>query len=268
MNLFSNFNKFGKKKALVFKDTEISYSELEGFTIKNNVFDKDSLVLLINDNSIESIMFYVLIMKSKNISLMLIENNTNEKSILEILENYQHDYLILPKKKYKYFYNTFFSILEIGSYLVLKNKKLITKNINTDNKLMLTTSGSLGSSKFVRLSLNNLKFNSKQIIEYLKIEKKDKIITTMPMSYSYMLSIINTHLESGASIYINHSSIFQREFWNYFDKNKINSFSGVPYHFHILEKNNFKFLNSNYLKYITCAGGKLDERIIKKFILL
>ena len=53
MNLFSNFNKFGKKKALVFKDTEISYSELEGFTIKNNVFDKDSLVLLINDNSIE-----------------------------------------------------------------------------------------------------------------------------------------------------------------------------------------------------------------------
>ena len=41
MNLFSNFNKFGKKKALVFKDTEISYSELEGFTIKNNVFDKD-----------------------------------------------------------------------------------------------------------------------------------------------------------------------------------------------------------------------------------
>ena len=151
MNLFSNFNKFGKKKALVFKDTEISYSELEGFTIKNNVFDKDSLVLLINDNSIESIMFYVLIMKSKNISLMLIENNTNEKSILEILENYQHDYLILPKKKYKYFSNTFFSILEIGSYLVLKNKKLITKNINTDNKLMLTTSGSLGSSKFVRL---------------------------------------------------------------------------------------------------------------------
>ena len=124
MNLFSNFNKFGKKKALVFKDTEISYSELEGFTIKNNVFDKDSLVLLINDNSIESIMFYVLIMKSKNISLMLIENNTNEKSILEILENYQHDYLILPKKKYKYFYNTFFSILEIGSYLVLKNKKI------------------------------------------------------------------------------------------------------------------------------------------------
>ena len=57
----------------------------------------------------------------------------------------------------------------------------------------------------------------------------------MPMSYSYMLSIINTHLESGASIYINHSSIFQ-EFWNYFDKNKINSFSGVPYHFHILRK--------------------------------
>ena len=60
--------------------------------------------------------------------------------------------------------------------MILKNKKLITKNINTDNKLMLTTSGSLGSSKFVRLSLNNLKFNSKQIIEYLKIRKKIKLL--------------------------------------------------------------------------------------------
>lgn len=79
-----------------------------------------------------------------------------------------------------------------------------------------------------------------------------------------MLSIINTHLETGATIYINQNSIFQREFWDCFEKNKINSFSGVPYHFQILEKNNFKFLNTNYIKYITCAGGKLDERIIKK----
>ena len=43
-------------------------------------------------------MLYVLLMKSKNVSLMLIESNTNEKSIFEILRNYQHDYLILPKK--------------------------------------------------------------------------------------------------------------------------------------------------------------------------
>ena len=61
MSLFNNLKKFGKKKALVFKDNEISYLELETFSKKNNFFNKSSLVLLVNDNSMESIMFYVLI---------------------------------------------------------------------------------------------------------------------------------------------------------------------------------------------------------------
>ena len=264
MNLFSNFNKFGRKNAIVSENSEISYLELDNFSKKNDIFNKYSLVLLINDNSMESVMLYVLVMKSKNVSLMLVENNTNEKSISEILEKYHHDYVILPRKKFKYKNSKFNSLLEIGHFSIFKNQSNKIKNINTNHKLMLTTSGSLGSSKFVSLSIENLKFNSKQIIEYLNIKKNDNIITTMPMSYSYMLSIINTHLETGATVYINQNSVFQREFWDFFKKKKINSFSGVPYHFQILEKNNFKFLNTNYLKYITCAGGKLDERIIKK----
>ena len=264
MSLFNNLNKFGRKKAIVFKNTEITYSELENFYKKNNILSKNSLVLLINDNSMESVMLYVLLMKSKNVSLMLIESNTNEKSIFEILRNYQHDYLILPKNKFKYYNNKFKFLLKIGNYLILESQKFKIKDINSLNKLMLTTSGSLGSSKFVSLSLNNLKFNSKQIIEYLNLKKNHNVITTMPISYSYMLSIINTHLEIGATIHINQNSIFQREFWDYFKEKKINSFSGVPYHFQILEKNNFKFLNTNYLKYITCAGGKLEEKVMKK----
>ena len=264
MNLFNNLNKFGEKKAIVSNYKEISYLELEKFSKINNFFNKNSLVLLLNDNSIESVMLYVLLMKSKNASLMLIENNTNEKSISEILKNYQHDYIFLPKEKFKFLNNSFDIIKEIGHFLVLKNKRNKIIDVNISNKLLLTTSGSLGSSKFVSLSLKNLKFNSSQIVEYLKIKNNDNIITTMPMSYSYMLSIINTHLETGATVFINKNSILQRDFWDYFKKKKINSFSGVPYHFQILEKNNFKFLRTNDLKYITCAGGSLDQRIIKK----
>ena len=264
MSLFNKLDKFGKKKAIVSNNKEISYFELENFFKKNNIFNKNSLVLLLNDNSIESVMLYVLLMKSKNVCLMLIENSTYEKSISEIHKNYQHDYIILPKEKFKFFNNGFNALTEIGHFIVLKNKKNKIKNINKHHKLLLTTSGSLGTSKFVSLSIKNLKFNSIQIVDYLNIKNNDNVVTTMPMSYSYMLSIINTHLETGATIFINQNSIFQREFWDYFKEKKINSFSGVPYHFQILEKNNFKFLETNYLKYITCAGGSLDQKIIKK----
>ena len=64
----------------------------------------------------------------------------------------------------------------------------------------MPTSGSMGNSKFVKLSSENIKKNTNDIIKYLRIKKKDRTITNMPFNYSYMLSVINTHIESGASI--------------------------------------------------------------------
>ena len=265
MKLFSNLKKFGSKIALIEKDKKISFNELETYKRGIHSFKPNSLVLLINDNSFESLKFYIVLMKLDKISLMLIDNNTNINSVNETINVYKHEYIILPKSKFKFIKKDAEIISVDGHYLLLKSNKFNNLiKINHNNKLMLTTSGTLGSSKFVKLSNENLKFNSNQIIKYLNIKKNDQVITTMPVSYSYMLSIINTHLDSGCTIHLNNKSIFQREFWEYFKKKKINSFSGVPYHFQILEKNNFKFLETSSLKYITCAGGKLEKRIINK----
>ena len=43
-----------------------------------------------------------------------------------------------------------------------------------------------------------------------------------------MLSIINTHLEIGASIIVSKYSLIEKEFWQIFKNNKITSFNGVP----------------------------------------
>ena len=87
----------------------------------------------------------------------------------------------------------------------------------------------MGSTKFVKLSKSNLKHHTDNIINYLKINKKDFTITNLPISYSYMLSIINTHFEVGASIIISKYSLIEKEFWKIIKKSKITSFNGVPY---------------------------------------
>ncbi len=61
-------------------------------------------------------------------------------------------------------------------------------------------SGSTGSPKFVKLSYSNLLDNASKIAQYLNIKSSDRPITTMQPSYSYGLSIINSHLIKGASI--------------------------------------------------------------------
>ena len=105
--------------------------------------------------------------------------------------------------------------------------------------LLLSTSGSLGDPKCVKLTYKNIKKNSSDIIDYLKIDSKDRTITTLPINYSYGLSIINTHLIAGASIILNKKTLIDKDFWKIFHKNKVNNFNGVPYTFEILRKIGF-----------------------------
>ena len=70
----------------------------------------------------------------------------------------------------------------------------------------------MGSVKFAKLSRKNIKHNTDTIIKYLKINKNDSAITNLPISYSYMISIINTHFEKGGSIIISNYSLIEKNF--------------------------------------------------------
>ncbi len=73
--------------------------------------------------------------------------------------------------------------------------------LHDDLALLLTTSGSTGSPKLVRQSYENLVANTASIIEaYLNITEQERPITTLPMEYTYGLSVINSHLAAGASL--------------------------------------------------------------------
>ena len=132
--------------------------------------------------------------------------------------------------------------------------------------LLLTTSGTTGDPKFVRLSYGNFLNNIRNIIKSIKIKKSDTVITTLPISYSYGLSIINTFLYSGSKIFINEKSVMDKNFWNLYKKFKPSHFYGVPFTFEILSKFNFKYLYSVNLKTIAVAGGKLDQTLFKKLV--
>ena len=94
--------------------------------------------------------------------------------------------------------------------------------------LLLSTSGTTQSPKFVRLSSLNLQSNTNNIIKYLKINSKHTTITTMSMAYSYGLSIINTHLSSGGTIVLNNSKVIERKFWDKIKMNRVTNINAVP----------------------------------------
>lgn len=131
--------------------------------------------------------------------------------------------------------------------------------------LLMTTSGSTGSPKLVRQSKENVFINAAAIVDYLEIGEFDRAITTLPMSYTYGLSIVNSHLLAGAELLLTDISIMQREFWKFFHKEKATSFAGVPYTYEMLKRLKFTDMMLPSLKYMTQAGGRLRNDLHKEF---
>ena len=141
----------------------------------------------------------------------------------------------------------------------------ITK-CHPDLAVCLTTSGSTGSPKLVRLTLRNIIANAKSIAKYLHIDTNERPITMLPMYYSYGLSIINSHLLKGATILLTDKSYAQREFWNFLRENVATSMSGVPYTWEMLRRLRFMRMDLPSVRTMTQAGGKLNAEIALEYI--
>jgi acyl-CoA synthetase (AMP-forming)/AMP-acid ligase II len=131
--------------------------------------------------------------------------------------------------------------------------------------LLLSTSGSTGSKKLVRLSLDNLRSNAASIAQYLGIDVTEKPITTLPMHYSYGLSIVNSHLLSGAEILLTDESIIGRIFWPFARDFGATSFGGVPLTYQLLNRMGLEQMDLPALRYFTQAGGRLDTSLVRHF---
>jgi len=131
--------------------------------------------------------------------------------------------------------------------------------------LLLTTSGSTGSPKFVRQSHNNIRANTDSIVAYLALTERERPITTLPMNYTYGLSILNSHLDVGATILLTDKGVAQKEFWNFFREQGATSFGGVPYTYEMLDRMRFTRMDLPSLTTLTQAGGKLLPQLHQKY---
>ena len=252
-------NQYKDNNALILENDElISYNELikkiEDFS-KN--IKKRSLIFLLCKNNFESIVGYLGSIKS-NCVISLIDEKINDDSFIKLVDNYHPDFIFFNKKRLNNLDN-YSTSYTFKSFELLEAKKKTEKKLNDNLALLISTSGSTGTSKLVRQSADNLNDNINSITQYLNISQKDISITTLPMSYVYGLSIINTHLNQGASIVLNNKSVIEKEFWHKLEKNKVTNFGGVPYTYSILEKIKLKNFNLSSLKYTTQAGGKINK---------
>ena len=266
MNIFENITeRYASNNAVINDDGEsISYAKLDELSkYLERKIPKRSLVFSLNRNSLGSLVGYFSFMRNKVVPLML-EVNIDFELLEKLISTYTPQYLWLPTTNVSKFpeAQVVCSLLDY-SLVKLNNSGIIT--LNDDLALLLATSGSTGSPKLVMISYENIQSNALSILDYLAIDQNERPITTLPMSYSFGISIINSHFYAGATLLLTDRSFFDREFWAFLKKQKATSLSGVPYTFEMLKKLRFFRMELPSLVTLTQAGGKLNDELNKEF---
>lgn len=219
------------------------------------------LVFILATNCLASITGYLGCLRSRN-PVALLPASIQPQLLGKLLQAYQPNYIWLPCARACEISQP--RIFESGEYsLIAYSAEPI--EIYRDLALLMTTSGSTGSPKFVRQSYRNLAANAESISDCLKIEKSDRAITTLPMHYVYGLSVINSHLHSGASVALTDASVIEKRFWDFFKSSAATTISGVPYTYELLKRLNWQRMDLPSLRVLTQAGGKLSPEMVRHF---
>ena len=225
---------------------------------------RKSLGLLLAQNRYECLALYLAALNA-DCALMMLDASLNPSLLSEFLATYQPDWIftLQPAPDFAGYQPSESS--EPGLYVSTHTRDL---DLHPDLALLLNTSGSTGSPKLVRLTLANLQANASSIAEYLQLTSSERPITSLPMPYSYGLSVLNSHLLAGASIVFSEDSVLRRDFWDAIDRNGCTSFAGVPYTYQLLLQAGLLAKRGNSLTTLTQAGGKLDETSVRKMLAL
>lgn len=218
----------------------------------------NNLVFLLCRNTPGALLTYLGALKSAAIPLLL-DAAMPAELLRGILDRYRPAFLVAPAGME----TGFCSCGAVRDYALLRTE-WEGPPLADKLKLLLTTSGSTGSPKLVRLSAENLDSNADAIAEYLNIDDAERPITSLPMQYSYGMSVVNSHVLKGATLLLTERTLLERDFWEFAVKERATSFAGVPYAYEMMDRLRLTELIPPSMQTLTQAGGKLSPELHRK----
>ena len=247
---FLDLARHGDRTAVMTATQRLSYRDLSARVdaMTARLGPARRLLLLSARNDLDTLVAYLAALRGGH--PVILTGDDRDDRLRDILAAYDPDVLLTPG----------------GDGLVLIERRAVSAHeLHPDLALLLSTSGSTGSPKLVRLSHENLTANAASIAGFLDIRDSDRAPTTLPLHYSYGLSVVNSHLLRGASLVLTDLSVVDSCFWDLFRSAGATSLAGVPYTFDLLDRVGFADLELPTLRYVTQAGGRLAPAQVRRY---
>ena len=245
LGFVSGLAHFGDRLALVGPDGGVDYRELDRRVgeVAERLGSVRRLVLLSARNDVDTIVAYLAALRGGHPVLL-----ADASQIPGLVAAYDPDVVV-----------------DGG---LAERRRGTAHELHPELALLLSTSGSTGSPKLVRLSSAGLRANAEAIAEYLDIRPTDRAITSLPLHYCYGLSVLNSNLSRGACVVLTDRSVVDAEFWAAVREHRVTSLHGVPHTFELLDRVRFEAMELPDLRYLTQAGGKLGPEQVRRYAAL
>ncbi len=256
-----NFDKYEEKTAI--QDDEGRYVTYTGLQKLLEEFSRlrlyRGLMLLETENSLPVAAGYLLSLLSSVVPVML-SCTVFERDLEMVRRLLQPDYFYV-KKEHEGYLEPCEKVWEYKDYVLLKQHQKFGLPIDEKIGMLLSTSGTLSAKKWVAVSYQNLAENTRSICEALNIRKTDRELLYMPLQYTYSLSVLNSFLYTGGTVYLTKKRIFEKSFWEAVKRYGISSLSGVPTSYEFFQKAGVHFRDFPSLRRLTQSGGMLPKEV-------
>lgn len=261
IRLFNNLGDFGDSPALVDEtDKQLTFSQLLEFSVDlKDTIGTRRLVFCLCSNQLASIAGYVAMQAAGQVCLML-NAGIDQDKLVRLMEAFHPNYVWAPRDTNGPFELT--DLFEIDDYSLFR----VSTNeveLHPELALLMPTSGSTGSPNMVRQSSFNLVSNASSISESLRLTREDSALTTLPMNYTYGLSIVNSQLHIGGRVFVSDLSVVDRRFLEVVSTSGVTYFGGVPYTYELLSRIGISKFEGSSLRMLTQAGGRLKPELVQ-----
>lgn len=243
----------GDRPAVITADGPLSYAELAARVDRTarRLGRERRLVLLVGTNTVDALVVHLAALAAGHPVLLV--PGDHPEAVQSLIDAYDPDVVARPGG---------------GDVLLDERREVSAHELHPDLALLLSTSGSTGSPKLVRLSHENLQTNAEAIAQYLDIRDTDRAATTLPLHYCYGLSVVHSHLLRGAGLILTDLSVADPCFWELFEAARGTALAGVPYTFDLLDRVGFAAMELPHLRYVTQAGGRLAPDQVRRYAAL